>query len=253
MNVSLGFALLLTASALFGQWPPFPARGIPRSPDGKPDLAAPTPRTSDGTPDLSGLWAIRAEEYWYDIGADLKPDGVPLQSSAAAIYGERRENLGKDNPIARCLPAGVPTIDTIPTPFRIYQTPPAIAILYEYNMQYRQIFLDGRRPPHDPNPNWLGYSVGRWEGDTLVVDTTGLKDGTWLDLFGTPATAALHVTERFRRRDIGHMDLEITMADLRAYTRPWTIKLHPNLMLDTELMEWVCVEGNKGVEHLVGK
>lgn len=121
MNVSLGFALLLTASALFGQWPPFPGRGIPRSPDGKPDLAAPTPRTSDGKPDLSGLWAIQTEEYWYDIGADLKPDGVPLQSSAAAIYGERRENLGKDNPIARCLPAGVPTIDTIPTPFRVYQ------------------------------------------------------------------------------------------------------------------------------------
>jgi hypothetical protein len=125
------------------------------------------------------LWAIRTEEYWYDIGADLKPDGVPLQSSAAVICGERRENLGKDNPIARCLPAGVPTIDT--------------------------------------------------------------------------ATAALHVTERFRRRDIGHMYLEITMADSRAYTRPWTIKLHPNLVLDTELMEWVCVEDNKGVEHLVGK
>jgi hypothetical protein len=155
--------------------------------------------------------------------------------------------------MARCLPAGVPTIDIIPTPFKIYQTPPAIAILYEYNMQYRQIFLDGRRLPQDPNPNWMGYSVARWEGNTLVVDTTGLKDGTWLDLFGTPATDSLHVTERFRRRDFGHMDLEITMADSKAYTEPWTIKLHPNLRLDTELMEWVCVEGNKGVEHLVGK
>jgi len=253
MSPSLTCILLLTAPALFGQWPPVPARGIPRTADGKPDLAAKAPRTSDGKPDLSGVWAIQTEEYWYDIGADLKPDGIPLQPSGAAIYRERRENLGKDNPMARCLPAGVPTIDIIPTPFKIYQTPPAIAILYEYNMQYRQIFLIGRRLPQDPNPNWMGYSVGRWEGNTLVVDTTGLKDGTWLDLFGTPATDSLHVTERFRRRDFGHMDLEITMADSKAYTGPWTIKLHPNLRLDTELMEWVCVEGNKGVEHLVGK
>ena len=253
MNVALPCALLLTAPALFGQWPPFPARGISRSADGKPDLAAPVPRTSDGKPDLSGLWSIGTQDYWYDIGADLKPDGVPLQPSAEAIYRERRENLGKDNPIARCLPAGVPTIDAIPTPFKIYQAPSAIAILYEYNMQYRQIFLDGRRAPQDPNPNWMGYSVGRWEGDTLVVETTGLKDGTWLDLFGTPATDALHVTERFRRSDIGHLDLEITMLDSKAYTKPWIIKLHPSLLVDTEIIEWVCVEGNKGVEHLVGQ
>jgi hypothetical protein len=136
---------------------------------------------------------------------------------------------------------------------RIYETKDRLLILTERNMQYRQIFLDGRHLPQDPNPNWMGYSVGRWEGDVLVVDTSGLKAGTWLDLFGTPATDALRVTERFRRRDIGHMDLEITMADPKAYTKPWTIKLHPNLMVDTELMEWVCVEGNKGVEHLVGK
>ena len=139
MSPSLTCVLLLTAPALFGQWPVYPLRGIPRTPDGKPDLAAKAARTSDGKPDLSGLWAIHTEDYWYDIGADLKPDGVPLQLSAAAIYRERRENLGKDNPIARCLPAGVPTIDIIPTPFKIYQTPSAIAILYEYNMQYRQI------------------------------------------------------------------------------------------------------------------
>jgi hypothetical protein len=202
---------------------------------------------------LSGLWSIHTEAFWDDIGADLKPDGVPFQPSAAAVYKQRRDNLGKDNPIARCLPAGVPTIDTIPLPFKIFATPSAIAILYEFNMQYRQIFLDGRSAPRDPNPNWLGYSVGRWEGDTLVVETTGLKDGTWLDLFGTPATDALRVTERFHRRDFGHMDLDVTMADSKAYTKPWIIKLHPTLLVDTELMEWACVEGNKGAEHLVGK
>ena len=253
MNLFATCTLVAAAPALFGQWPSFPARGIPRRPDGKPDLAAKAPRTSEGRPDFSGVWSIQTQDYWYDIGADLKPDGVPLQPSAATIHKERQDNLGKDNPIARCYPASVPTIDTIPLPFKIYQTPSAIAILYEYNMEHRQVFLDGRRAPADPNPNWLGYSVGRWEGDTLVVDTAGLKDGTWLDLFGTPATDALHVTERFQRRDIGHMDLEITMTDPKAYTKPWVIKLHPNLVVDQELMEWVCVEGNKGVEHLVGK
>jgi hypothetical protein len=245
-------ALLLLAPALFAQWQVH-TQGIPRTQEGKPDLTAKPPRTSDGKPDLSGLWSIQTEEYWYDIGAGLKPGGVPLQPTTAAVFKERRDNLGKDNPIARCLPAGVPTIDIIPTPFKIYQTRTAIAILYEYNMQYRQIFLDGRSLTKDPNPNWLGYSVGRWEGETLVVETTGLKDGTWLDLFGTPATDALKVSERFRRVDFGHMDMEITMTDPKAYTKPWTIAIHPTLQPDTELMEWSCVEGNKGAEHLVGK
>lgn len=253
MTLSAKWALLLAAPALLGQWLMFPTPGIPRLPNGKPDLAAKALRTTAGKPDLSGVWAIKTEAYWDDIGADLKPDGVPLQPAAAALYKQRLDNLGKDNPIARCLPAGVPTIDTIPLPFKIYQTANSTAILYEYNMEYRQIFSDGRTAPKDPNPNWLGYSVGSWEGDTLVVETTGLKDATWLDLFGHPASDALHVIERFHRRDTGHMDLEITMTDSKAYTRPWVIELHPELVVDAEIMEWVCLEGNKGVEHLVGK
>jgi hypothetical protein len=204
-------------------------------------------------PDLSGLWALPDESYWHDIGVNLRPEGVPLQPWAAALYRERRDNEGKDNPIARCMPAGVPTIDNIPTPFKLIQTPASIAILYEYNMEYRQIFIDGRRLPDDPNPNWLGYSVGRWDGDTLVVETAGLKDNTWLDLFGHPATDALRVTERFQRRDFGHMDLEIAMSDAKAYTKPWRIELHPHLLPDNELLEWICLEGNRGTEHMVGK
>jgi len=246
-------ALLLTAGLLPGQWSLPKTPGIPRTTDGKPDLTAKSPRTADGKPDLSGLWILPDETYWHDISANLGPEGVPLQPWAAALYKERRDNEGRDSPIARCMPAGVPTIDNIPTPFKVIQTPAFIAILYEYNMEYRQIFTDGRVLPRDPNPNWLGYSVGRWNGDTLVVETAGLKDNTWLDLFGHPATDALHVTERIHRRDFGNMDIEITMADAKAYTKPWRIELHPHLMLDNELLEWICLEGNRGMEHMVGK
>jgi len=246
-------ALLFSASLMPAQWPSPKAPGIPRTHDGKSDLATKAPRTADGRPDLSGLWALPDESYWHDISVNLGPEGVPLQPWAAALYRERRDNEGKDNPIARCMPAGVPTIDNIPTPFKLIQTPASIAILYEYNMEYRQIFTYGRRLPNDPNPNWLGYSVGRWDGDTLVVETAGLKDNTWLDLFGHPATDALRVTERFQRRDFGHMDLEITMTDAKAYTKPWRIELHPHLLPDNELLEWICLEGNRGMEHMVGK
>jgi len=245
--------LLFAASLLPAQWPSPKTLGIPRGPDGKPDLKAKAPRTPDSKPDLSGLWSLSDETYWHDISANLGPEGVPLQQWAAALYNERRDNEGKDNPIARCMPAGVPTTDNIPLPLKLIQTPAFIAILYEYNMEYRQIFTDGRALPNDPNPNWLGYSVGRWDGDTLVVETAGLKDNTWLDLFGHPATDALHVTERFHRRDVGNMDLEITMTDSKAYNTPWRIALQFHLMPDNEVLEWICQEGNKGMEHMVGK
>jgi len=253
MNASRFAILLLTSAALHAQWPTIRTPGVPRNADGKPDLKAKTPRTPDGKPDLSGLWSIHTEAYWYDIGQDLKPGGVPMQPSAAALYKQRSDNLGKDNPVSHCLPAGVPTIDIIPTPFKFIQSAGFAAVLYEYNMEYRQIFTDGRPLPKDPNPNWMGYSAGHWEGDTFVVETIGLKDDTWLDLFGHPATDALHVTERFHRPDFGHMDLEITLADARAYTRPWSITLHPQLMLDTEILEFVCAENNRGMEHMIGK
>ena len=246
-------AVLLVGASLFAQWPSPRTVGIPRTSDGKPDLTAKVPRTVDGKPDLSGLWALDTQAYWEDIGSDLKPESIPLQPWAAAVYSERRADLGKANPIARCMPAGVPTIDTIPLPRKIIQTPSVTAILYEYNMQYRQIFTDERSLPKDPNPNWMGYSVGKWEGDTLTVETIGLKDDTWLDLYGHPATDALRVTERFHRRDFGNMDLEITMTDSKAYTKPWRIMLHTRLMPDSEILEFVCIENNRGMEHMVGK
>lgn len=241
------------AVPVLAQWSGVHTPGIPRTNDGKPELAAKAPRTPDGQPDLSGLWSIRTEDYWYDIGTDLKPGGVPMLPAAAAVYKERSDNFGKDNPIARCMPAGVPTIDIIPTPFRIIESGAEIAILYEYNMEYRQIFTDDRVLPRDANPNWMGYSKGHWEGDTLVVETDGLKDNTWLDLYGHPATDALHVTERFRRIDVGNIDLEVTLTDPKSYTHPWRLSLHPKLMADTELLEFVCIENNPDVRHLVGK
>ncbi len=239
MKLVATLLFLVAAPGLFAQWPLITTA--------QPNLAAKTPKAKGGKPDLSGLWSIGTEEYWHDIA------GVPLTPEAAAIYKQRSENFGKDSPIARCLPAGVPTIDFIPLPFRIVQTPGIIAILYEYNTEYRQIFMDGRVLPKNPNPNWLGYSVGRWDGDTLVVETEGLKDEAWLDQYGHPASDGLHVTERFRRRDFGHLDLEVTMTDPRSFTKPWTIKLQPTLNVKTEIMEWVCLEGNGRVEHLVGK
>jgi hypothetical protein len=245
--------VFLSAASLLAQWPASKTPGVPRGADGKPELAARAPQAADSKPDLSGLWSIGTEDYWYDIGTDMKPAGLPLLPWAAAVYKQRSEDLGKDNPIARCMPAGIPTIDTIPLPFKLIQTPSFIAVLYEYNMQYRQIFTDARGLPKDANPNWMGYSTGHWDGDTLVVETAGLKDNTWLDIFGHPATDALHVTERFHRSNFGSMDLEITLTDLKAYSKPWHLVLHPHLMPDNELLEFVCIENNKGVEHLVGK
>ncbi len=235
--------LILTAGSLWAQWPARPTQL---------DLAGKVARTSDGKPDLSGVWALNDQKYWYDIGADLK-DGVPLQPGAAAVFARRKADEGKDNPIARCKPAGVPTIDTIPLPFKIIQNAQSTTLLYEFNMEYRQVFTDGRALPKDPNPNFLGYSVGRWEGDVLVVETMGMKDDTWLDMFGHPATDGLRVTERFHRRDIGNLDLDITMTDSKAYTKPWSISLHLKLVPGQEVMEYLCIENNRGMEHMVGR
>jgi hypothetical protein len=170
--------MLLAGVGAFGQWPSSHTPGIPRTADGKPDLSAKAPRTPDGKPDFSGLWAINTQDYWYDIGIDAKPGGVPMQPWAETLYRDRNDNLGKDNPIARCMPASVPTIDAIPLPFKVIQTSTMLAMLYEYNMQYRQVFLDGRALPKDPNPAFMGYSTAKWDNDTLVVETGGLKDNT---------------------------------------------------------------------------
>jgi hypothetical protein len=242
-----------TAPAAWAQWTKIPETG-PRTADGKPNLSAPAPRLPDGRPDLSGVWAAPGGRYVQNVAADLKPDGVPYQPWAKALADARADgSRERENPSTNCLPTGVPRINAAPPPWKIVQSDGFIVILYESQNLFRQIFTDGREPVRDPNPSWLGYSVGRWEGDTLVVDTTGFNGKTWLDQSGKPTTEALHVIERFRRRDFGHMDIQITIDDPKAYTRPWTVTLPVSLQVGTELLEFACNENNRDLEHLPGE
>jgi hypothetical protein len=243
---------LAIASPATAQWLRHPTPGIPRTPDGKPNLAAPAPRTADGKPDLSGLWLTNGI-YIGDIAKDLKPGDVPYQPWAKELYEHRRATESKDDPTSRCIPGGVPRSTAVPYPFKILMVPGMVVILYEAVHSYRQIFTDGRDLPEDPNPTWFGYSVGHWEGDTFVVHTAGFNDKGWLDNYGKPATERLHVIERFRRKDFGHLDVEVTIDDPKAYTRPWTVTLPLVLQPDTELLEYICSENEKDVDHLVGK
>ena len=237
-------ALVLMTALPSAQWLQHPTPGMPRTPDGKPNLSAPIPRTADGKPDLSGLWRPAAILIG-DIAANLKPGSVPFQPWAEALYKQRVANNSRDDPTANCIVGGVPRSDLVPYPFKILHTPGLVVILYEAVHSYRQIFADGRGLPKDMNPSWFGYSVGRWEGDTFVVQTAGFNDKGWLDNFGKPATDALKVTERFRRKDFGHMDIQITIDDPKVYTKPWDVTLPLALYPDAELLEYICNENNK--------
>ena len=240
-------ALLLMTASSSAQWLNYPTAGIPRTPDGKPNLSAPAPKQADGKPDLSGLWQPAAILIG-DIAANLKPGSVPFQPWAEELYKKRVASNSKDDPTAACIVGGVPRSDLVPYPFKVLHAPGMLVVLYEAVHSYRQIFSDGREFPKDMNPSWFGYSVGKWEGDTLVVESRGFNDRGWLDNFGKPATDALHVTERFRRKDFGHMDIEITIDDPKAYTKPWTVNLPLILRPDTELLEYICNENNKYFE-----
>ena len=249
--VVVAVALSAPASA---QWLNQPTAGLPRTTDGKPDLSAPAPRAPDGKPDLSGLWTKISPKYSRNIAADLKRDEV--QAWARALVEERRENLGKEYMNVKCVPLGpgyVTAADSTGAEMmKIVQTPTLILILNP-DLTYRQIFVDGRKLEDAPNPTWMGYSVGRWEGDTLVVESFGFNDRTWLDHDGHPHTEALRVTERYRRRDVGNLDVEVTFSDPGVYARPITAAVRAELAADTEMLEWVCNEGRSGLEHWVGK
>ena len=246
----IAFAILLSGltTPLAAQWLNHPTPGIPRTADGKPNLAAPAPRTADGKPDLTGVWQ-RLSTYVRDIAADLKPGEV--QPWAEALVQSRKENLHKEHMSLQCLPWG-PSYSTSGRMAKIVQTPGLILILDE-DLTYRQIFMDGRKLEADPNPSWMGYSVGHWDGDTLVVESNGYNDRTWLDRDGHPHTEALRMTERYRRRDFGHMDIEVTLSDPKVYAQPWTVALNAQVVPDTELLEAVCNESTAGHEHWVGK
>jgi hypothetical protein len=240
------FVLFILPATAHAQWLNYKAPGIPRTPDGKPDLSAPVPKMPDGKPDLSGIWRADAGGYGVNIASDLKAGDV--RPWAEALYQQRKENLSKDNPGIRCLPGIGPEVTF--GRYKILQTPGVIGVLSDIG-EFRQILTDGRPLPTDPQPTWQGYSVGHWEGDTLVVESAGFNDQTWLDFEGHPHSPELRVTERYRRKDFGHMELKMTFDDPKAYARPWTISFNAELAPDTELLEYVCNENERDVQHIV--
>ena len=283
-------AVLVAAPLLLAQWPSYSTRGVPRTSTGLPDLTAPAPRTADGKPDLSGIWdngrntggqrggtigpgAAGARgagpntppsappgtasansgppnATFFNVGAGFS-EGLPLQPWAAELVKKRMADNSKDNPDAHCLPMGFMQFHTHSQPRKIIQTRDVIVIVYEANSGLRQIFTDGRPlPDKDAEPWWYGYSVGRWDGDTLVVETTGFIDNIWLDVRGTPLTSAGKVTERFRRTNYGNLEIEVTIDDPKAYTRPWTVKVNQRVYTDTELIEFICED--RDATHYVG-
>lgn len=253
-------ALLLPVASAQAQWLGYPSKRVPRNPDGTANLAAPAPRTADGKIDLSGVWeaidhpddpaggieGARAPKYMVNVMRDFK-DGAPFQPWAAEIFKQRQANKMRDNPMIRCLPAGVPRFAAYSHPYKIVQTGDLIVMLYESQTMFRQIFVDGRAHPSEPEPTWLGYSVGKWDGDTLVVETIGFNDKTWLDGMGHPHSESMKVTERYRRRDAGHMDIEVVIDDPKAYTQPIRYVQPQALLPDDDLIEYVCNENAKPV------
>jgi hypothetical protein len=270
-------ALATGALALFAQWPDWPTPG-PRSKDGRVDLAGAPPKTVDGKSDFSGLWepargpggrggasmngtyplpfAIPTSPddppapQFFNIGAGFK-EGLPFQPWAAELRTKRTADNAKDNPDALCLPLGLTQLHMHPQPRKIIQTRREIVVLYEANGNTRQILLDGRPLPSDRSPWWYGYSVGKWDGDELVIETNGFRDDVWLDVNGSPMTSAGKMTERWRRVKYGLMQVDITIDDPKAYTKPFTVRVNHQLMPDTELMEFVCEE--RDATHYVGK
>ncbi|HZF31905.1 MAG TPA: hypothetical protein VE907_22500 [Gammaproteobacteria bacterium] len=246
-------ALAASTPARAQWWENVPKGTAPRDAKGEVDLAAPAPRRPDGKPDLSGIWEPNGNKYLRNIAADLKPEDVPYQPWAKKAADERADGShSREDPDANCLPQGVPRIAAAPAPWKIVQTADLIVVVHEAFSLWRQIFMDGRKLGDSFNPSWLGYSAGHWEGDTLVVDTRGFNGRAWLDQVGKPSTDKLHVIERYTRKDYGHMDLEITIDDPGAYTKPWTVKQDVHLLLGTELLEFICNENNKDVGHLSG-
>jgi hypothetical protein len=266
------FALL--GNGAFAQWLNYPAPGTPRTRDGKPNLAARAPRAPNGKPDLSGVWHVDGtpleemrrifgndvgkvnvpgmeigtqSKYGFNILLDFKPEESPIRPEAAEIFRRRQ---GEISPATHCLPTGIPLATLLSEVTKIVQTPGLIVILLELDSAHRQIYTDGRKLPVDPNPSWLGYSVGKWEGDTLVVDTVGFNDKSWLDIVGHPHSEAMRITERYRRRDFGHLDVEITVDDPQMYTKPFTIKVTHLLQADSDILEYFCPENEKDRTHL---
>jgi hypothetical protein len=263
------------ASAPSAQWFGFPSPRAPRTANGSVDLSAPAPRLANGRPDLSGVWMtaepacvirgtapvsellklipasrtcpVRTATFSrqsINIGIDM-PGGLPYQPWLAALVDQRTANQAIDDPHIRCLPDLFLRAYGLPHYLKFAQSPDLLLMLNEYNGTYRQVFTDGRPLPEAPNPSWQGYSTATWSGDTLVVDTVGFRDDLWIDWDGSMITEAAKVRERIRRPDFGHLEIEVTVDDPKAYTRPWTVTLRQQFAADTELIDEICAEGER--------
>jgi hypothetical protein len=264
-------AVLALTVPLSAQWARHTPPGTPKNAEGKPDLTAPTPRTPDGKPDLSGVWVNGGQgaagrraggpppppadptapptPTFFNAGQNV-PGGLPFQEWAAELRKQRTATNAKDNPDAHCLPMGFLQFHMHPQPRKIVQSPHVTVVIYEANYGLRQIFTDGRPlPSEDANPTWEGYSIGRWEGDTLVVQSSGFRDGGWLDVNGSPFTDKLKLTERFTRLNYGTLRIDITVDDPKAYTKPWTVRMTQRLTPEDELIEFVCHENEQSSKH----
>jgi len=257
------------------QWVKYPTPGAPRTRDGKVNLSAPAPRVN-GKPDISGLWqaeptplaeltamfgdvgalAVPGDDpqtfskYLFNVLADFKPEDSPLRPEFNELFGKRAQTIGADIPTSHCLPGGIPFGMLLPFPIKIVQTPGLIVMLLEADGTSRRVYTDGRKYPDDPQPLWMGYSVGRWEGDTLVVGTRGFNDKSWLDGLGHPHSEDMRVTERFQRRDFGHMDVQFTIDDPKTYTKPFSFTVTLRFVPDTDTLEWFCAENERDRKHL---
>jgi len=267
--------LAAMSATVAAQWPSYPTPGVPRTPDGKPMLDGPAPRTPDGKVDFSGIWNRAGGGGGGARGRGGPPaptttaDGIPLsqfgevagrgyelplQPWAAELKRKRMASNSKDNPDVWCLPIGLMQYHNHPQPRQIVQTKNLMLITYESNYGLRYIYMDGRPAPNnDPTPWWFGYSRGWYEGDTLVVETTNFRGDEragWLDVNGSPYTDALKMTERFRRPNFGTLEIDITIDDTKAYTRPFTVRVNQRLMVDSEMIEFICNENERSTEHL---
>ncbi len=253
------------SSAALAQWAPYKAPGVARTADGKVNPSAPAPR-ANGKPDLTGVWMPRPDplgkpegvenevipRYMIHLGIDVSPDPTAItQPEYLDLLGKRLKSQGLDDPLGRCKPAGGLRPLSLPLPTKIIQAPGVVLLLHEYDTTFRQVFTDGRPLPTDPQPTFMGYSVGRWDGDTFVVNSMGYTEQAWLDAMGHPHTEALKVTERFKRIDTGRLDVEITFDDPKALRKPVTITQHLLLQPDQDLLEYFCAENEKDAPHYV--
>lgn len=258
-------AVLFVGPQAYGQWEQVPNDNIPRTSSGEPDLLAPAPRAADGKPDLSGVWLAdgslpppgvnvveagqKFSRFQINMMADLEPGTVELKPGAMEIFNQRLASRGLDAPAANCKPSGVLQLNAGVLPYKIVQTSDLVLILYEEDTMFRQIFLDGRQTVEDPLPRWMGHSTGSWEDDELVVHTTGTITDVWLDALGHPHSEALRLTERFRRRDAGHLEIEVTVDDPEMYSQPFTYTITATVFPDDDLLEYFCSDNELSSAH----